>query len=177
MFYKPSIILFGFVLPFAVCAGVGGAAFAMKSKAAASFEAKRSQYKNYEVNRMAAMNLEKEISQKHEHTSRWDAMLEKETGSELSSHLRQIGEIVPSKEFQLTAQERSNTRTGFGSASAQKSSQFRMSFRGTFRSLQRAFLELETRMPQLQLDDIKIDPGSNAPNTLNVSVSYTAWER
>ncbi len=177
MFYKQSIILFGFVLPAAVCAAVVGGAFAMKNKATASFETKRSHYKSYEMNIAAAQNLEKEISRKRTHTDRWEAMLAKETASELSAQLRQIAEIVPSKEFQLTAQERSNAKAGFGSASAQNSTQFRMSFRGTFRSLQRAFLELETRMPQLQLDDIKIDPGTNSPNSLNVSVSYTAWER
>ncbi len=177
MYYKQSIILFGFALPAIVCAAVVGVAFSLKNKAAASFEAKRSQFKSYEMNVVTAQNLERDVSTKRAHTERWMTMLEKETASELSAQLRQIAEIVPSKEFQLTAQERSNSKAGFGSASAQNSTQFRMSFRGTFRSLQRAFLELETRMPQLQLDDLKIDPGTNSPNSLNVSVSYTAWER
>lgn len=177
MYYKQPIILFGFVVPLIICAAVVGGAFALKSKASATFEAKRTQFKTHQINSVSAKNLEKEISIKREHTERWMVQLEKESASELSGHLRQISEILPSKEFQLTASERSNAKTGFGSASAQKSAQFKLAFRGTFRSLQRAFLELETRMPNLQLDDLKIDPGTNSPNTLNASVSYTAWEK
>jgi len=45
--------------------------------------------------------------------------------------------------------------------------------------MQRAFLELETRMPQLQLQEMRIEPNSNQQNPsplLNVQVTYTAWE-
>ena len=55
-------------------------------------------------------------------------------------------------------------------------SQLRIAFRGTFRTMQRAFLELETRMPQLQLQELKIDPSSTQSSLLNIQVNYTAWE-
>ena len=51
-----------------------------------------------------------------------------------------------------------------------------MAFRGTFRTMQRAFLELETRMPQLQLQELRIDPSSSQSSLLNFQVIYTAWE-
>jgi hypothetical protein len=51
-----------------------------------------------------------------------------------------------------------------------------LSFRGTYRSVQRAFLALETRMPQLQLQELRITPNVNQPSMHNVQVSYTAWE-
>ena len=38
------------------------------------------------------------------------------------------------------------------------------------------FLELETRMPQLQLQDLKIDPISTHSAFVNFQVTYTAWE-
>ena len=43
--------------------------------------------------------------------------------------------------------------------------------------MQKAFIELETRMPQLQLQDLKIDPSSSSTSTLNFQVTYTAWEK
>jgi hypothetical protein len=43
--------------------------------------------------------------------------------------------------------------------------------------MQKAFLELETWMPQLQLEDLKIDPSSSLTSLLNFQVSYTAWEK
>jgi hypothetical protein len=36
-------------------------------------------------------------------------------------------------------------------------------------------MELETRMPQLQLQEIKIDPSPQS-SLLNFQVTYTAWE-
>jgi hypothetical protein len=51
-----------------------------------------------------------------------------------------------------------------------------MAYRGTFRTLQRAFLALETRMPQLQLQEFKIEPNSTQASLLNLQVTYTSWE-
>jgi hypothetical protein len=53
----------------------------------------------------------------------------------------------------------------------------KLAFRGTFRSVLKAFLELESRMPQLQLQDLKIDPSTSASSSLNFQVTYTAWEK
>ena len=86
------------------------------------------------------------------------------------------GEKLPGKEIQQTAFERPSGSGGFGSASAQNSSQIRIAFRGTFRTLQQAFLQLETRMPQLQLQEFRMDPNSTQSSLLNFQVTYTAWE-
>jgi hypothetical protein len=88
----------------------------------------------------------------------------------------QCRDHLPNKEIQQTAFEPTSTKSGFGAVSAQSSSQLRIAFRGTYRTMQRAFLELETRMPQLQLQELRIDPSSNQSSLLNFQVSYTAWE-
>ena len=85
--------------------------------------------------------------------------------------------MLPAKEYQRTSVEYPTGSTGFASASAQNSSQVKLAFRGTFRSVQQAFIELETRMPQLQLQELKIDPSSSSASTLNFQVTYTAWEK
>ena len=54
--------------------------------------------------------------------------------------------------------------------------QLHFAFRGTYRALQTAFLELETRMPQLQLDSIKLSRSANQ-NVLNAAVVYTTWQK
>jgi hypothetical protein len=177
MFYRQSIVLFGFVLPFVVCAAVVGGGFALKSKAAASFEQKQKLYKAAENNRVGALGLEAQVSKKRPHFDRWTAQLEKETANSITSHLKEIGDLLPAKEFQQTAIEYPSGSAGFASASAQKSSQVKLAFRATFRSMQRAFIELETRMPQLQLQEFKIEPSASSTSTLNFQVTYTAWEK
>lgn len=174
--YQQSIVLFGFAVPAVIAALIIGGGIYAKGRASASLEQKISHYKGFEKNKRAAFALEAEVSQKREHFERWERQLSEETASAVTSNLRQIEELLPAKEFQKTAQEHPSGKSGFGSASAQSSAQVRLSFRATFRSMQKAFLELESRMPQLQMQDLRIDPSSGS-NNLNVSVTYTAWEK
>jgi hypothetical protein len=177
MFYRQSIVLFGFVLPFVVCAVIVGGGVAIKAKAAASFQQKQTLYKSAETNRIGALEIEAQVSKKRPHVERWISQIEKETANSITSNLKEIGDMLPAKEFQQTAVEYPTGSVGFASVSAQKSSQVKLAFRGTFRSMQKAFIELETRMPQLQLQELKIDPSSSSTSTLNFQVTYTAWEK
>jgi len=123
------------------------------------------------------LGIETELSRQREDLERWNQLLEQETFSHVTTNLRKIGAELPPKEFQQTAFERLGKATGFGNVSAQKSSGLKFNFRGTFRTMQRAFLELETRMPNLQLQELKIDPNSTGDaQLLNFQVTYTAWE-
>ena len=177
MFYRQSIVLFGFVLPFVVCAAIVGVGMAVKSKAATSFQQKQSLYKSAENNRIGALGIEAQVSKKRPHVERWTSQMSQETANSITSHLKEIGDMLPAKEFTQTMFERPSGSTGFATASAQNSSQVKLAFRGTFRSVQKAFIELETRMPQLQLQELKIDPSSSSTSTLNFQVTYTAWEK
>ena len=174
--YRQTIILFGLVVPVIIAAAVGGAGFMLKSKMADSFDNKLITYKAYEESRLAGVEIESQIARQLPHLARWHEQLSQETASTAATHLRKISEHLPSKEIQQTSFERPSGTGGFGSVAAQKSSQLRIAFRGTFRTMQRAFLELETCMPQLQLQELRIDPTSNQSSLLNFQVTYTAWE-
>lgn len=175
MFYRQSIVVFGFVLPAAICAVVVGGGIALKAKAAASFQEKQALYKSSEANRAGSQSIEATINKKREHVERWKTQMEKETSNAITSQLKEIGDKLPPKEFQQTAFERPNS--GGATGSAQSSSQVRLAFRATYRSMQKAFIELETRMPQLQLQELKIEPSPSSTSTMNFQVTYTAWEK
>jgi hypothetical protein len=177
MFYRQSIVIFGLVLPAAICAIIVGGGFFLKSKASASFQEKLALYKTSEQNRLGSQAIEKDISNKREHVERWTAQLGRETANSITSCLKEIADRLPPKEFQQTAVEYPSGEGTMGTATAQKSSQVRLAFRGTYRSVQRAFLELETLMPQLQLQELKIDPSQSSTSTMNFAVTYTSWEK
>ncbi|MEX1114669.1 MAG: hypothetical protein WEB53_05435 [Akkermansiaceae bacterium] len=174
--YRQPIVLFGLVLPVAAAAAVVGIGIMLSGKMVASFENKQENFKAYEINRRAGLQIESQLVSQSKHLARWDSFLSEETASAVTTNLRAISEHLPSKEIQQTAFERPSGSGGFGSISAQNSSQIRIAFRGTFRTMQRAFLELETRMPQLQLQELRIDPSTNQSTLLNYQVAYTAWE-
>lgn len=174
--YRQTIILFGIVVPMVVAAIVVGVSFMLKSKMVSSFNNKQANYKTYEQGRIAGLEIEAQVTRQRQHLDRWNESLAQETASAVATNLRGIIDELPGKEIQQTAFERPSGSAGFASVAAQKSSQVRISFRGTFRTLQRAFLELETRMPQLQLQELRMDPVTNQTSLMNFQVSYTAWE-
>lgn len=175
-YYRQTIALFGFVVPIIVAAAVVVIGFMLKSNMVASFENKQRNFKKYEMGRRAGLEIEAQVTRQRPHIERWTEQLSQETASTVTTNLREISDHLPSKELQQTAFDRPISNNGFGSTSAQASSQIRIAFRGTFRTMQRAFLELETRMPQLQLQDFRIDPSNNQSSLLNFQVTYTAWE-
>lgn len=175
-YYRQTIILFGVVVPIVIAAAVVGAGSLIKSKMTDSFTAKENNFKGYEQGRIAALDIEGQVIRERQHLARWNSQLSEETASAVATNMREIGDGLPSKEIQQTSFERPSTNGGFGSASAHNSSQIRMAFRGTFRTLQRAFLALETRMPQLQLQEFHMEANTTQSSMLNLQVTYTAWE-
>ena len=178
-FYRQSIALFGIVMPAIAAAILIGLGFVAKSQIVSSFKNKQGLFKTYQTDFNKSQEVETAIVRQRQHVERWNAILAEESSSAVNTHLRTIAGILPPKEFQKTAFERTAGSGGFASTSAQPSSQLKIIFRGTFRTMQRAFLELETRMPQLQLQEMRIEPNSNQQNPsplLNVQVTYTAWE-
>lgn len=175
-FYRQSIIIFGIVIPVLLAALLVGGGFMAKSKVVKSFADKESNYRIFTQGNADALGIEKQIISQRPHLDRWNAQLSGETASSVATNLREISDKLPAKEIQQTSFERPTGGGSFGSASAQNSSQIRIAFRGTFRTLQDAFLQLETRMPQLQLQELRMDPNPTQPSLLNLQVTYTAWE-
>jgi hypothetical protein len=174
--YRQNIILFGIVLPVLAAAVFVGICFIAKSKMTASFNHKQANFRTYEQSRLAALEIEAQVVRQRDHLERWKEQLSGETASTVATNLKEIIDKLPGKEIQQTSFERPNSGGGLGSVTAQGSSQIRIAFRGTFRTLQRAFLELETRMPHLQLQEMRIDPTTNQSSLLNVQVTFNAWE-
>ncbi len=176
--YKQSIIFFGIVVPVIIMGVLFGVCTMVKGKITKSFESKAKYYTGYEQSRLGALAVEAQVSQQKEDWERWNELLQEETFSQVTTNLRSIAEDLPPKEFQQTAFERLGNSSGLGTATAQKSSGLKFDFRGTYRTVQRAFLELESRMPNLQLQDLQIRPSSATESSLlNFQVIYTAWEK
>ncbi|MGB6221980.1 hypothetical protein [Haloferula sp.] len=173
--YRQSIAIFGFTLPIIIGIVLIAVAVMVKAKIQQAFDEKIAHFEGFEKNKMMALTLEAEVSKKRQHIERWQALVSDETASSITSNLREIEDRLPSKEFQKTAQEHPTGRKGFAGASAQNSTQVGLAFRATYRSMQKALLELESRMPQLQLQEMRIEPSSQS-SSLSVQVTYTAWE-
>lgn len=176
--YKQSIIFFGLIIPILIGGVIIGGCLFLKGRISVSLAEKSQHYTGYEQSRLGALEIEAMIGRQRPHLDRWDQLVGEEPISALSTNLRAISENLPSKEIQQTFLERMNQAGGFGNATAQKSSGVQFSLRGTFRTVQQALLELETQMPNLQLQSLKIEPStSTETDSLNFQLTYTAWEK
>lgn len=175
--YRQTIILFGIVIPVLVAALIVAGGYVMHSKMQASYEDKKEKYAQYEAGRNRSNQIEAQVIQQRDDLKRWEELLSQQTASTTQTTLREIYEKLPKKEIQQTAFTPQESRAGLGQSTAQKSSQIQIAFRGTYRTMQRAFLELETKMPQLQLQEFKMEPISNSASMMNFQVTFTAWEK
>jgi hypothetical protein len=179
-FYRTPVAVFGIVLPALLAAIVTIVAVTMKSRIAESFTKKQDAFRSYQASHMMWMKAEKDAKPNRGHYSRWMEALAQEAPSQVNASLRTISTKLPPKEFQRTAFERPQEKTTLGARTGQNSSQLKIVFRGTYRTMQQAFLELETRMPRLQLHELTIEPNLNpGANTalMSFQATYTAWEQ
>lgn len=172
--FRQSIILFGFLLPFLAVALVVGGFYVARGKVVDGYAKKATSFKAYTADQFQAKAIEAKISKKRPHVANWAKAIHQETASSASSLLNEIKKKLPPKEFQQTAYSAGNA-AGLGSVSAQQALSLNFSYRATFRSMQRALLELESRMPQLQLNEMSMNRSPQS-NTLNFQLTYTAWE-
>ncbi len=176
--YKQPIILFGIVIPVILASAIIGGGMVVRGQVVDSYEKKARGFKNFQKNKMMVFETESQIAKQREVFQKWNAILEQESFALLGTTLRTMEEKLPPKEFETTGTERLNNKSGFGMATAEKSSGMKFNLRGTYRTVQKALLELETRMPNLQLQDMRIEPIiTDELSLLNFQLNYTAWEK
>lgn len=175
--YKDPVIIFGMVAPVLLIVITFGLGVHFRGKFEKTYEARKDRFDSFKVVEVQREALQKKINSQEPHLNRWMALFEKSTTTAVSSFFSGFQKKYGGQEFQLTSISPSSTVGGIGGVSEQPSIQLQLGFRGTFRALQTAFLELETRMPQLQMDSFKISVDQPNRKVLNMNLVYTAWQK
>jgi hypothetical protein len=172
--YRQSILIFGLILPLTIVVALVVVGYLLKSKLEDSFRSNIASYKSTDDVRRASLAIESKVIHQRPIMERWNTLLSQEAANTLRTKLDAIISELPVSEIQLASFSSSPAKTGFGSA--QKSSQIQFVLRGTFHTVQHALLKLETQLPQLQLQDLVIDPKSSSTSLLTYTITYTVWE-
>jgi len=175
-FYKKPVIAFGLVAPLLVIVVLLGIGLNYKAGLEKTYADRKSGYSDYQRTQMVREGLEETVRIQEPIMHKWMSLFETATASRVNEILGEVQKRFPGEEFQQTSFRRTNATSGIGGASAQPSVQLELKFRGTYRGLQNAFLDLETHMPQLQLDMLKIQQETNR-NVLTADLTYTAWQK
>jgi len=173
--FRQSILFFGFVLPALALGAVGGGCIYLRGKIQDSYAKKAKIHSAYRQESMKARALEAKIAQKRPYLEDWAKTVSTQTISDFTALLNQIQKKLPPEELRRLPFN-IGKKSGLGAASAQNAISIDLRYMASFRAMQRALLEMESRMPQLQVNalDISRSPQSKV---LKFHISYTAWEK
>ncbi len=174
-YFKKPILIFGVVVPIFLIVVLLGVGIHLRGRLEESFKNRKEHYVEYRKVQERREALEKQIRAQEPHMQRWMKLFDKATASNVNAYLSDIQKKFDGQEFQQTAFRRTSSAGAIGGASQQSSTHIQLAFRGTYRALQNAFLELETRMPHLQLDSLRLTMHPNK-KVLIADVNYTAWQ-
>lgn len=119
--------------------------------------------------------LQEQIKTYEARMENWEQILEESDVGTVTGILKEIsnqhgsGEKFRQNDFKFV-----NQKTGVGSVSGRPNVTYNLSLDGTYQTLQKSILILESKLPNLHLNTLKLTPQKDGP-LLNAELSYTAW--
>ena len=173
-YYKQPIVVFGIVLPILVMGVFGGVAYHMSSSVTDDYKKKKIIYDKAQQEMSQMMAMQGKIQKTSVQLKRWDKLLARESRGTFLEHWKEAEKKFSGRELTKTSHNWVNYSEGIGKGTSQPSSQVNMSFSATFRAMQLAMLEMETNLPQMQLDSLIMTPAANGQK-MNFETQFTVW--
>lgn len=173
-YYKQSVVAFGIVIPLILILVVIGVAFYFSSSIGSEYKKKKMAYDKERQAMQHTMALQGKVQSTADYVKEWDNLLATETRGTFLEHWKRAEEKFSGKELTKTSHNWTNYSGGLGKGVGQPASQVNMSFSATYRAMQMAMLEMETKLPQMQLDSLTIKPDRNG-ETVNFNTTFTVW--
>ena len=175
--YKIGVILFGVLLPLLVIGLIMGVVSSRKQKMAQEYEVRKKRLFANKMQEKAVKQLETTVSQYDDRKGSWEVLLENSDIGSVTGLLKKISsEYKGSETFKQDGFNYVNQKNGIGTLSLQPSVSFNVSMSGTFQAIQQSLLSLESEMPNLSLNKMKLSPSSSS-SLLEAELSYSAWTR
>lgn len=173
-YYKKAVTVFGIAIPCVIMALVAGVALYMSSSTSTEYKIKKKAFDKAQVALKQTMELQGQVQETGEYLKEWDHMLATETRGTFVEHWKNAEKNFSGKELTKTNHNWVNFSEGLGKGLTQPASQLNMSFSASYRAMQLALLEIETKLPQMQLDSMTMTPAANG-ETINFKTTHTIW--
>lgn len=173
-YYKHSVAVFGLTLPLLAVAVVAGACLYGVSSIDQKFKKKHIVYNKAQIEEQKTTELQGRVAQNGNHLKDWQKVLSSETRGSFVEHWKVAEKKFTGKEFTRAPHNWVNYSEGLGKGIDQPASQVEMNFSATYRAMQLALMEIESKLPQLQLDSLTMTP-DNSGEKLNFKTKFTVW--
>ena len=174
--YKQSIILFGFALPAILFVAVVIACVVVSGGYVSKAKERETAFLQHNSLQTKVTALQRGTKNKREVIESWDKVIQSDIRPVFQTTLKEILDKYSSKQVSQTAYYKPKATGRIALGGAQDSATLNLEFRGSYLPMQMALLELESRLPQLQLNSLSI--GRERGNSeLEFDLNYTAWEK
>ncbi len=173
-YYKKSVAVFGMAIPMLLMAVIAGVGLYMSSVVTADYKVKKKAYDLAQKTLMETMELQGKVNENASYLAAWDHLMATETRGSFLEHWKTAEKKFSGKELTKSSHNWTNYSEGIGRGVSQPASQVNMSFTATFRAMQLSLMEMESKLPNMQLDSIKMT-ADNSGNAINFNTTFTVW--
>ena len=173
-YYKQPVAVFGLALPMLVIVIIAGVVIYMSSSVSREYASKKKQYDISLNAKRESMELLGRVNANKKLLSVWDGMMRSETRGTFLEHWKNAEKKFTGKELTKSSHNWTKYSEGLGRGIGQPASQVKMTFLATYRAMQTALMEMESTLPQMQLDSLTMSPDSNGKG-INFETTYTVW--
>lgn len=173
-YYKQPVAVFGLAIPLLVVLLLAVGVYYGYSKFDKSYKEKKTVYDKAEKVRLYTLNLQGQVAQNSSELEDWKKMLAIETRGTFVDHWKEAEQKFSGKELTRSPHTWTNFSPGIGNGVSQPSSQVTMAFSGTYRAMQASLMEVESKLPQMQLDSMTMTPDEGA-GRINFVTKFTIW--
>lgn len=175
-YYKQPITVFGAVIPLCLIAVLTLVAFFGWKKVDGKFKEKKVTYDKAQKAIAQKIQLQGVVAKNAPTLDQWQNNISTETRGTFIDHWKATEQKFKGVEFTRSSHKWTDFSSGIGKGVNQPASQIEMNFSASFRAMQLAMMEMETKLPQMQLDSLTITP-DNSGKRLNFKTTHTIWNQ
>ena len=173
--YKKSVAVFGFVLPMLVILLLIVAVLVVKGRVADTYQLRVETHRQGVNMKRQVGQLAKKARSEKEVLGAWKTMLSEQSRSSFAQHWKETSRSFKRNEFQSDLPAWKSKSEGLGKNLKQPANQVTMTFDASFRAMQTALIEMETKIPQMQMDFMHMKPNEDG-RTMNFKTTFTVWK-
>jgi len=153
---------------------IAGVSLYQVSSVSSEHLVKKRKYDKAQVEMRQSMELLGKVNKNKALLSEWDRMMRTETRGTFLEHWKKAEKKFSGKELTKSSHNWVNYSEGLGRGVSQPASQVNMTFLATYRAMQAALMEIESTLPNMQLDSLTMTPASSGKG-IDFKTTFTVW--
>jgi len=175
MNYRKAILIHGVLIPVLLAAVVAIIILVVSSRLTSGQQERSLAFDTYESIRQQLQVSQNNMIEKRPQMRAWSEAVAGEFRTRLNVELPRVLSRFSGGRLEQTSDTPARGGSGLNPTGGQPATRITLQFQGGYEAMQLALLELENRLPQMQLESLTVQPDGDREKHIFQS-TYTAWE-